>query len=339
MDNKSKCKCGHEQKEHGRYGCNQWCNCKQFQPCVEPEPQKVRCPDRITCKYGGCEQHGDEHLPNDDCGTFGLDCPTCVSVKPEPPIDTGHPYNQSDLSEQLVPITAPDGIRLDDQINSGLSGFVSASGSPSHVRVHLPTDEPDRYADHSVPPEPQPKLICFRCGEAITDGLYVHTLSNEYAHPYCQARGSRKLVEPPEPQGKGFCDGCGFINCELRSTKIKECCMRKVGEPEPQGIVLKELTLAMQQTGAKTQTHRNIQAGFNEGLKHQLIHDSIELIVREASANTQLQSKLAQQAREILSALDNELEDCNYRRNEYSPNYCLSFLSLKALKSKYTEEK
>jgi hypothetical protein len=110
----NKCKCGHEQNEHGMsevclhtvYG-NFDCDCEKFQPCVEPELEMVRCPDRITCKYGGCEQHGDEHLPNDDCGTFGLDCPTCVPVKPEPPFDTGHPYDQSDLAEQLVPITAP----------------------------------------------------------------------------------------------------------------------------------------------------------------------------------------------------------------------------------------
>jgi hypothetical protein len=44
MDNK--CKCGHEQKEHTlRYGgcftCFDTGGCQKFQPCVEPEPQKV----------------------------------------------------------------------------------------------------------------------------------------------------------------------------------------------------------------------------------------------------------------------------------------------------------
>jgi hypothetical protein len=174
MDNKSRCKCGHEQNEHGMsevclhtvYG-NFDCDCEKFQPCVEP--------DEVAETSRKCMEEAHRIV---------------FDKNPEPII------------------------RLDDQINSGLSGFISASGSPSHVRVHLPEDAPDRYADHSV---------------------------------------------PPEPQGR---------------------------------IVLKELTLAMQQTGAKTQTHRNIQAGFNEGLKHQLIHNSIELIVREASANTQLQPYL-----------------------------------------------
>jgi hypothetical protein len=38
----------------------------------------------------------------------------------------------------------------------------------------------------------KPVMLCFRCEEAITDDFYVHTLSNEYAHTYCQARGIRK---------------------------------------------------------------------------------------------------------------------------------------------------
>jgi hypothetical protein len=86
MDNKSKCCGARVEKAFVRDGTDafEWQCCACGQPCVEPEPQKVRCPDRITCKYGGCEQHGDEHLPNNDCGTFALDCPTCVPVKPEP---------------------------------------------------------------------------------------------------------------------------------------------------------------------------------------------------------------------------------------------------------------
>ena len=31
--------------------------------------------------------------------------------------------------------------------------------------------------------------ICFRCGKPIKDTFYVHTLSNEDAHIYCQSTG------------------------------------------------------------------------------------------------------------------------------------------------------
>jgi hypothetical protein len=44
MDNKSKCKCGHTELAHGADGKSclaMLCLCKKFQPCVEPEPQKV----------------------------------------------------------------------------------------------------------------------------------------------------------------------------------------------------------------------------------------------------------------------------------------------------------
>jgi hypothetical protein len=126
----------------------------------------------------------------------------------------------------------------------------------------------------------------------------LHTVKGNFD---CDCEKFQPCVEP-EPIPLHICSleqvftgGC-LPSCPTCHPKQPE-------PPEPQGIVLAELTLAMQQTGAKTQTHRNIQAGFNEGLKHQLIHNSIELIVREASANTQLQSLLAQQAREILKEL------------------------------------
>jgi hypothetical protein len=158
-------------------------------PCVEPEPRP----------YYLCIICGD-WIRSNEAFSHAIECKKPEPVKFEYKQAEGKVFcnnckewvNDIDADAhvkgcwvcgKLIPITAPD------------------EPVPSHVRVHLPTDEPDRYADHSVPPEPQPKLICFRCGEAITDGLYVHTLSNEYAHPYCQARGSRKLVEPPKPQG------------------------------------------------------------------------------------------------------------------------------------------
>ena len=40
---------------------------------------------------------------------------------------------------------------------------------------------------------------CFRCGKPIRNGeFYVHTLSNEKAHVYCQATGVK-----PNKQEKG----------------------------------------------------------------------------------------------------------------------------------------
>ena len=40
------------------------------------------------------------------------------------------------------------------------------------------------------------ELICFRCGKPIEGYLYVHTLSDENAHVYCQATGVK-----PNKQG------------------------------------------------------------------------------------------------------------------------------------------
>jgi hypothetical protein len=64
-----------------------------------------------------------------------------------------------------------------------------------------------RYAvgrcDKCICPEFKPCVeseevkLCFRCGEPI-DVFYVLTLSNEYAHPYCQARGIRKVKQVTE---------------------------------------------------------------------------------------------------------------------------------------------
>ena len=42
------------------------------------------------------------------------------------------------------------------------------------------------------------ELICFRCGKPIEGYLYVHTLSDENAHVYCQATGVK-----PNKQEKG----------------------------------------------------------------------------------------------------------------------------------------
>ena len=42
-------------------------------------------------------------------------------------------------------------------------------------------------------------MRCFRCGKPIRNGeFYVHTLSNENAHVYCQATGVK-----PNKQEKG----------------------------------------------------------------------------------------------------------------------------------------
>jgi hypothetical protein len=106
----SKCQCGHEREyhqlkqHHSRGNClKAWCYCAKFHPCVEPEKctcgikLKSNADLRITnCHFAPCPIH-----PKNDN-------PKTVTVKPEPPFDTGHPYDQSDLSEQLVPITAPD---------------------------------------------------------------------------------------------------------------------------------------------------------------------------------------------------------------------------------------
>ena len=46
------------------------------------------------------------------------------------------------------------------------------------------------------------ELICFRCGKPIEGYLYVHTLSDENAHVYCQATGVK-----PNKQEKGDDNG------------------------------------------------------------------------------------------------------------------------------------
>ena len=46
-------------------------------------------------------------------------------------------------------------------------------------------------------------MRCFRCGKPIRNGeFYVHTLSNENAHVYCQATGVK-----PDKQEKGDDNG------------------------------------------------------------------------------------------------------------------------------------
>ena len=45
-------------------------------------------------------------------------------------------------------------------------------------------------------------LKCFRCGKPIEDELFVHTLSNEYAHIYCQATGVKPLPDKPKVRNR-----------------------------------------------------------------------------------------------------------------------------------------
>jgi hypothetical protein len=58
------------------------------------------------------------------------------------------------------------------------------------------------------------ELICFRCGKPIEGYLYVHTLSDENAHVYCQATGVK-----PNKQGiksRRFYEYCNH-QCRLYS--------------------------------------------------------------------------------------------------------------------------
>ena len=102
----------------------------------------VRCPDRITCRYGGCNQHGDDHLLNDDCGAFDLNCPACV------PIPSANPEPKC----TCVTLTATNSI-----INMGKNGWTFAL---------CPV--------HPSPAKPEPKYRTVPCPDGIDGCLVVH---------------------------------------------------------------------------------------------------------------------------------------------------------------------
>jgi hypothetical protein len=178
---KSKCQCGHEQKEHGRYGCNQWCNCKQFQPCVEPEPQKIEqmwiCPDAVGACVG-C-MRASEHIHNEQC-VGGKQCiqwssPSCVPVKPEP---------------QKVIDQLKNNPEIMAQIKQGMKERREGNVLPwSQVRKELVPE----------PPEPQGRIILEWGKGDIVRG--ITKLCEDYANIQLQsllAQQAREIIKDIE---------------------------------------------------------------------------------------------------------------------------------------------
>ena len=79
-------------------------------------------------------------------------------------------------------------------------GKVEGYYSPSRLEILIPTSSKVDQANwRDEMTEITDDMRCFRCGKPIRNGeFYVHTLSNENAHVYCQATGVK-----PNKQEKG----------------------------------------------------------------------------------------------------------------------------------------
>lgn len=234
------CKCGHAKRYHS-YGMvclhksdqpprpgepEAYCGCVKFQPAE----QMVRCPKWRTCNILCPHKFKDGHKPfphyagGKYCDTKDTSCPACVPV-------TASPERKQECS------------RYSDFALFTLCGYSdfalqSPTNEPeiaqSHVRIHMPGDAPDRYANHRIPsspagkPEPaeNPKVSsCCLAGLITLSASHLTKQSPVNDYPKCEKCGKICVPVPASPEihaveicacfphtgdTMGICPSCGL---------------------------------------------------------------------------------------------------------------------------------